>query len=131
MMCLVNNWDLAADNNAIYEVDGSGIIWSADVGASFGSTGSSISRSKGKLDDYAKSKFIEKTNADTVDFVMHSKPFFLTAVDVPNYRHRSRMEEVGNIFHELTLNCWATACAAFRKPNPRLLSGGRLSAGQN
>jgi len=95
MMCLVNNWDLAADNNAIYEVDGERHYLVSDVGASFGSTGSSISRSKGKLDDYAKSKFIEKTNADTVDFVMHSKPFFLTAVNVPNYRHRSRMEEVG------------------------------------
>jgi hypothetical protein len=95
MMCLVNNWDLAADNNAIYEVDGERHYLVSDVGASFGSTGSSISRSKGKLDDYAKSKFIEKTNTDTVDFVMHSKPFILTAVNVSNYRHRSRMEEVG------------------------------------
>jgi len=95
MMCLVNNWDLAADNNAIYEVDGERHYLVSDVGASFGSTGSSISRSKGKLDDYAKSKFIDKTHAETVDFVMHSKPFFLTAVNVSNYRHRSRMEEVG------------------------------------
>jgi len=95
MMCLVNNWDLAADNNSIYEADGERRYLVSDVGASFGSTGSSISRSKGKLDDYAKSKFIEKTHPDTVDFVMHSKPFFLTAVDVPNYRHRSRMEDVG------------------------------------
>jgi len=95
MMCLVNNWDLAADNNAIYEADGERRYLVSDVGASFGSTGNSISRSKGKLDDYAKSKFIEQTNADYVDFVMHSKPFILTAVNVPNYRHRSRMEEVG------------------------------------
>jgi hypothetical protein len=95
MMCLVNNWDLAADNNAIYEADGERRYLVSDVGASFGSTGSSVSRSKSKLDDYAKSKFIEKTNADYVDFVMHSKPFILTAVNVSNYRHRSRMEEVG------------------------------------
>jgi hypothetical protein len=95
MMCLVNNWDLAADNNAIYEADGERRYLVSDVGASFGSTGNSISRSKGKLDDYAKSKFIEKTNAEYVDFVMHSKPFILTAVNVSNYRHRSRMEEVG------------------------------------
>jgi hypothetical protein len=95
MMCLVNNWDLAADNNAIYETDGERRYLVSDVGASFGSTGNSVSRSKSKLDDYAKSKFIEKTNADYVDFVMHSKPFILTAVNVSNYRHRSRMEEVG------------------------------------
>ena len=95
MMCLVNNWDLAADNNAIYEVDGERHYLVSDVGASFGSTGSSISRSKGKLEDYEKSKFIDKTHADTVDFVMHSKPFFLTAVNVGNYRNRSRMEDVG------------------------------------
>jgi len=95
MMCLVNNWDLAADNNAIYEADGERRYLVSDVGASFGSTGNSISRSKGKPDDYAKSKFIEKTNADYVDFVMHSRPFILTAVNVSNYRHRSRMEEVG------------------------------------
>jgi hypothetical protein len=95
MMCLVNNWDLAADNNAIYEVDGERHYLVSDVGASFGSTGSSISRSKGKLEDYEKSKFIDKTHADTVDFVMHSKPFFLTAVNVSNYRNRSRMENVG------------------------------------
>ena len=95
MMCLVNNWDLAADNNAIYETDGERRYLVSDVGASFGSTGNSVSRSKSKLDDYAKSKFIEKTNANYVDFVMHSKPFILTAVNVSNYRHRSRMEEVG------------------------------------
>jgi hypothetical protein len=95
MMCLVNNWDLAADNNAIYEADGERRYLVSDVGASFGSTGNSISRSKGRLDDYAKSKFIEQTNADYVDFVMHSKPFILTAVNVPNYRHRSRMQEIG------------------------------------
>jgi hypothetical protein len=95
MMCLVNNWDLAADNNAVYEADGERRYLVSDVGASFGSTGNSISRSKGKLDDYAKSKFIEKINADYVDFVMRSRPFILTAVNVPNYRHRSRMEEVG------------------------------------
>ena len=95
MMCLLNNWDLAADNNAIYEVEGERHYLVSDVGASFGRTGNSISRSKDKLDDYAKSKFIEKTNAEYVDFVMHSKPLILTAVNVPNYRHRSRMEEVG------------------------------------
>jgi hypothetical protein len=94
MMCLVNNWDLAADNNSIYETDGERRYLVSDVGASFGSTGDSFARSKNKLSDYERTKFIKKKDGDYVDFVMHSRPFLLTAVNVGNYRDRARMEEV-------------------------------------
>jgi hypothetical protein len=29
-----------------------------------------------------------------VDFVLHSRPFFLSAIDVPNYQMRTRIESV-------------------------------------
>ena len=44
--------------------------------------------------DYAKSDFIAKVTPEYVDFVMHSRPFFITAIDIPNERSRSRMEEI-------------------------------------
>lgn len=46
----------------------------SDLGASFGRTGAFFSRSKGKVKDYSKDKFIRDTTPETVDFVMRSKP---------------------------------------------------------
>jgi hypothetical protein len=66
----------------------------SDLGASFGNTGNQLTRSKGKEEDYVKTKFIEKATPEYVDFVIHSRPVFLSAVDVPNYRHRTHMEDV-------------------------------------
>ena len=31
---------------------------------------------------------------DFVDFVLHSRPFFASAINIPNYRDRTRMEQV-------------------------------------
>jgi len=94
MMALMNNWDLSNPNNSVYEVDGERRYLARDVGATFGSTGNSITRSKSVLKDYVKSKFIEKVTPDYVDFVMHSRPFFLTVFNVPNYRERTRWEQI-------------------------------------
>jgi len=46
----------------------------SDLGASFGRTGAFFSRSKGKVKDYTKDKFIRATTPETVDFVMRTKP---------------------------------------------------------
>ena len=94
MMALLNNWDLKEINNAIYVGGGEQRYVVSDVGASFGKTGNSISRSKGDVKGYERSKFIGKETATEVDFEMHSRPFVLTAVNVPNYRTRSKMEEI-------------------------------------
>ncbi len=94
MMALLNNWDLAADNNAVRAVDGERRYLVSDVGATFGSTGNSANRSKSVLNDYANSKFIEKVTPDHVDLVMHSRPLFFTVIDVRNYKNRTRMEQV-------------------------------------
>ena len=51
-------------------------------------------RSKGVMKDYVETKFVKKVTPDHVDFVMHSRPFFLTIFNFPNYRFRTRMESV-------------------------------------
>jgi hypothetical protein len=95
MMCLINNWDLRTDNNAIYVGDGERRFEVSDVGASFGRTGNYFTRSKSKLDGYAKSGFVANTDDGYADFVMRSRPPFFEIIDFPNYRKRSRMEKVG------------------------------------
>ena len=94
MMSLLNNWDLSAANNSIIERGGERRYLVADLGATFGNTGNSLTRSKSVPEDYAESTFVEKTTPGFVDFVLHSRPFFLSAVNVPNYRDRTRMEQV-------------------------------------
>ena len=94
MMALLNDWDSSTINNSIYEVDGRGHYAVTDLGASFGKTGNSFTRSKGRPEDYVKSRFIDKTTERDVDFVMHSHPFFPEVVDVAYYRRRSRIVKV-------------------------------------
>ena len=95
MMALINNWDLKETNNAVYqEKGGSPRYVVSDLGASFGETGNTITRSKSNPDDYYKSEFIQKVTGDHVDFHMSSRPFFLTAIDVPNYNKRTHMQDV-------------------------------------
>jgi len=94
MMSLINNWDLKSVNNSIYEIGEERRYVVSDLGASFGNTGNSITRSKGSPKDYARSRFINRSNREFVDFVMHSRPFFLSVVNVPNYRERTQMEKI-------------------------------------
>lgn len=86
--------DLAQTNNSVYEVDGERRYVISDLGATFENTGNNLTRSKSAPRAYAGSTFIEKTRSDFIDFVLHSRPFFLSAVNVPNYRNRTRMEQV-------------------------------------
>ena len=94
MMALINNWDSSTINNSIYEVDGQRRYAVTDLGASFGKTGNSFHRSKGRLRDYVKSNFVDTTGAQYVNFVMHSRPFFPEAVDRSYYKRRSLIEKV-------------------------------------
>lgn len=94
MMALLNNWDLKEINNSIYGIGGERRYLVTDLGSTFGNTGSSLMRSKGSPKDYANSKFIVKLTPGFIDFVMHSRPFFLTAIDVPYYLERTKMEEI-------------------------------------
>jgi hypothetical protein len=94
MMSLLNNWDLKDINNSVYAVGGERRYLVSDVGATFGKTGDSIGRSKSNLKGYEESKFVEKVTSKEVDFEMHSRPFILTAFNVPNYHTRTKMQEV-------------------------------------
>ena len=96
MMALINNWDLKTDNNSVYDQGDAGqrhVV--SDLGASLGRTGSSFTRSKGVMKDYVQTGFIRRVTPDHVDFVMHSRPFFLLFVFKPNYYSlRTRMESI-------------------------------------
>jgi hypothetical protein len=95
MMALINNWDLKEVNNAIYGDKGTGRRYVvSDLGASFGETGNSITRSKSNLEDYMGTTFIQKATPEYVDFFLSSRPFFPTVVDVPNYVTRTKMQDV-------------------------------------
>jgi hypothetical protein len=94
MMSLINNWDLKSLNNSIYAIGDERRYVISDLGASFGNTGNTFSRSKSSPKDYANSRFIEKSDPEFVDFTMRSRPFILSAVNVPNYETRTRMEEI-------------------------------------
>jgi hypothetical protein len=94
MMSLLNNWDLKKVNNSIYVVDGERHYVVSDVGATFGNTGSVLTRSKSVPKDYEDSKFIAKVTPDVIDFVLHSRPFFLSAFAVSRYRERTKMEQI-------------------------------------
>jgi hypothetical protein len=94
MMSLLNNWDLKTINNSIYVVDGERHYVVSDAGATFGNTGNALTRSKAKPKDYADSKFIAKITPDFIDFVLHSRPFFMGAVQPGNYSDRTRMEQI-------------------------------------
>jgi hypothetical protein len=118
MMALVNNWDLKGENNAVYEERGGARRYVvADVGASLGRTGNSLTRSKNNWRDYAGTQFIQNVEPDYVDFVLNSRPFILTKVKKSNYLMRTRMEEIVKHIPRTDAN-WLG----------RLL--GRLSAGQ-
>jgi hypothetical protein len=91
MMALINNWDLKEVNNDAF-AEGGYVI--SDLGASLGRTGNSFARSRGKMKDYAETRFIKKITPEYVDFVMHSRPFFLTIFNFPYYLFRTRMESV-------------------------------------
>lgn len=94
LMALLNNWDLTTRNNKIYDVDGQRRYVVSDLGASFGRSGNDITRSKGKLEDYVNSKFIEKMTADTVDFTIHSRPLPIMAFSIHYYDDMVRAQRV-------------------------------------
>lgn len=96
MMCLIDNWDLKDDNNAIYEVRGERRFVVSDVGASFGKTGNYFTRSKGVPADYSAAKFVARLDSDRLNLVMHSRPpFFFELFELRDFRERARIENIG------------------------------------
>lgn len=104
LMALINNWDLKDSNNAVYQAkhdDGSAelqqIYLVSDLGASFGTTGLTLSveGSRGNLDAYKHSKFISNTNPVTVDFGSPSRPTLIESFNLPVFIHRVDLRRIG------------------------------------
>jgi len=94
MMAFMNNWDIKPDNNAIYEEGGEQRYVVSDVGATFGRSGNTLTRTKDNLEHYRDSKFIRETTAKDVDFHLASHPHFLNAVIFPHLLELRKREKV-------------------------------------
>lgn len=104
LMVVLNNWDLKTDNNKILRPDKKSggdrderIYYVADLGATFGKTGSLLQKvapfgdppagTKGKAKEYAHQSFIEGTHAGYVIFHYKGKaPATLRGITVENAR---------------------------------------------
>jgi len=97
MMALLNNWDLKDANNSVYVYEGKRIYLVTDLGASFGTTGRSVTRaeSKGNLENYTHSKFIDKVTPNGVDFAVPSRPAMIHAIEAPEFKSRVDLEWIG------------------------------------
>jgi hypothetical protein len=102
LMALINNWDLKDTNNSIYQEKGpSGMMQVyrvADLGASFAGTsyGWPARRSRGNLSSYQKSKFIEESDQEFIDFKVPSRPNFVYFFFGPRtYLSRTHLRWIG------------------------------------
>ena len=104
LMALINNWDLKDENNAVYE-EKSGqnkdeqqrIYMVSDLGASFGDVRLARNRkiSKGNLDLYRESKFIDRMDAEYVDFDTPHRPSAAVLVNPHEYFSRVKIDWIG------------------------------------
>jgi hypothetical protein len=97
MMALINNWDLKDENNSVYVYEGKRIYLVTDLGASFGTTGRSVTRaeSKGNLENYVNSKFITNITPSDVDFGVPSRPAMIHLFEAPEFKSRVDLEWIG------------------------------------
>lgn len=94
MMALMNNWDIKAPNNAIYDAGTERRYVVSDIGATFGRTGNTFRRTKDNLEHYQKSKFVRETTPEEVDFVLASNPHPLNAIIFPHWMELRKREKV-------------------------------------
>jgi hypothetical protein len=102
MMALINNWDLKDENNAVYEnkLENGGverIYMVSDLGASFG-TGRltwPLAHSKGDLETYRNSKFIESSTPRYFNFATPAGASLPVILRPHEYKLRKRLEWIG------------------------------------
>ena len=88
MMALISNWDLKADNNAIYEDKKHPEIEDyevTDIGTAFGTSGKSYYSdiSKSNIEAYRKHKFVSKVKANYVDLNFPTHPSIIHFFEFP------------------------------------------------
>lgn len=104
MMAVMNNWDLKDVNNSVYQdrATGEQVFLISDVGATFGSNGLGFSkaRSKGNVDTFKGSKFVQRVNGDTVDFATPHAPksvlFMTGGATAKSYLMRTGLDWIGD-----------------------------------
>lgn len=104
MMAVMNNWDLKDVNNSVYAdgKTGSQIFLISDVGASFGTNGIGFSkaRSKGNVDSFKNSGFVEKLTDTTVSFSTPKRPTGVllasAGTTAMSYKMRSGLDWIGD-----------------------------------
>ncbi|WP_047496019.1 hypothetical protein [Terriglobus sp. TAA 43] len=104
MMAVINNWDLKDVNNAVYmdSKNNRQIFLVSDIGASFGSNGVSWtrSRSKGNVDSFRSSGFIQSKTNSTVSFSTPKKPTGMLLATMgataKSFAMRKDMDWIGN-----------------------------------
>ncbi len=85
LMSLIGNYDMKDSQNAVYEDEGSRRYIVADLGATFGATGSRwpSESSKGDLSEYSRADFIKKVTPNYVDFAAPSWPMLFGFLPTP------------------------------------------------
>jgi hypothetical protein len=98
LMAVINNWDLADDNNAVFKHGKERIYMVGDLGASFGTASFvlPLTRAKGNVHSYSHARFIRKTTADTVDFQDPGMPSLIFLFYPPQFFPRIHMEWIGH-----------------------------------
>jgi hypothetical protein len=97
VMALMNNWDLKDENNAVYQEGSKSIYAVSDLGASFGSASRTWpkSKSKGDLESYERSKFVDKVSDGEVKFRTPARPSLIYILNPKEYFQRVHMEWIG------------------------------------
>jgi hypothetical protein len=97
LMSVINNWDLKDENNAIYQAGDSRIFMVSDLGASFSCAGRCwpMDKTKGDLERYSESRFIQRVTPRTVSFQSPARPRYVYAVSPKGYLMRIRLEWIG------------------------------------
>ncbi len=97
VMAVINNWDLKDVNNKILDRNGRQIYLVSDLGASFGSTGRSVTHadSKGNVEVYSDSKFIASFTPTVVNFNFPTRPALINVFDVSDFVSRENMQWIG------------------------------------
>lgn len=101
LMAVINNWDLKDENNSTYTIyrggDAQNVYMVSDLGASFGTPALRwpLSKAKGNVESYARSKFIVHTAPTTVDFADPGRPEFVFLLHPRNYFERLHMRWIG------------------------------------
>lgn len=104
MMAVMNNWDLKDVNNSVYSDSKNGyqIFLVNDIGATFGANGVgwTRARSKGNIDSFRESRFVERLTDAEVDFATPKRPTGILiatgGATAKSYSMRAGLDWIGN-----------------------------------